>query len=245
MQPRSRLLEMPPQVAARVAGLLYLLIIAGGLFAQVFVRERLIVAGDAGATAINLLEHATLYRMGFGVHLFYLLCATALAVILYDMLRRVSASLALLALCFDLVAITVEGVGLLDHLAPLRLLTDAGLAGLEPGQLHAMAYAQARQFAYGFGMSLVFFGAFCIVAGVLIHRSGFLPRVLGVLMVVAGVCYLTNSFALFLAPGLAALLFPYVLLPCLVAELSLASWLLVKGIRVDRFEAGLHERQFL
>lgn len=237
MQSDLRLLEMPPQVAARLAGLFYLLIIAGGLFAQVFVRERLIVAGDAGATADNLLEHATLYRLGFGVHLFYLLLAIALAVILYEMLRTVSTSLALLALGFDIVAITVEGVALLDHFAPLRMLTDAGLAGMDPAQLQLMAYAQARQFGLGFSMSLVFFGAFCIVGGVLIHRSGFLPRLLGTLMVVAGSCYIINSLAVFLVPELAAMLFPWILLPCLVAELSLASWLLVKGIDTDRFAA--------
>lgn len=228
-----RLLEMPPQVAARLAGSLYLLIIAGGLFAQAFVRERLIVAGDAAATASNLLEHATLYRMGFGVHLLYLLCAIVLAMILYDMLRHVSASLALLALGFDIVAITVEGVALIDHLAPLRMLTDAGLTGMDPTQLQLMAYAQARGFGHGFGISLVFFGAFCIVAGLLILRCGFLPRLLGVLMVVAGGCYLINSFAMFLVPDLATLLFPWILLPCLVAEFSLASWLLVKGIDMD------------
>lgn len=233
---QTRLLEMPPQTAARIAGLLYLLIIAGGLFAQAFVREQLIVAGDAAATAHNLLEHATLYRMGFGAHLIYLGFAIALAVILYDMLRRVSASLALLALSFDIVSITIEATSLLDHIAPLRMLTDTGLAGLPPEQLHAMAYAQARLFAYGFGLSLVFFGGFCIVAGALIYRSRFLPRTLGILMAVAGVCYLTNSLALFLAPHIAALLFPYILLPCLVAELSLALWLLVKGINVARFE---------
>lgn len=235
---RVRLLDMPPQVAARIAGCLYLLVIAGGLFAQVFVRDRLIVGGDATATADSLLQHATLYRLGFGIHLFYLLCAIVLAVILYDMLRRVSASLALLALSFDLVAITVEGIHLLHHLAPLLMLTDSGLAGMEPSQLHAMAYAQARLFAYGFGISLVFFGAFCIVTGVLIYRSRFLPRTLGVMMVIAGICYLTNSFALFLAPGLASLLFPYILMPCLIAELSLALWLLVKGIDMEKLEAS-------
>mgnify|MGYP003557415591 FL=1 len=233
----ARVLDMPPQVAARIAGFLYLLVIAGGLFAQVFVRERLIVAGDAAATADNLLQHATLYRWGFGIHLAYLLCATVLAVILYDMLRRVSAGLALLALCFDMAAITVEGIHLLHHLAPLLLLTDGGLAGMEPSQLQAMAYARARLFAFGFGISLVFFGAFCIVAGVLIYRSHFLPRTLGVMMVIAGICYLINSFALFLAPALASLLFPYILMPCLLAELSLALWLLVKGIDVAGLDA--------
>lgn len=233
---RVRLLDMPPQVAARIAGFLYLLVIAGGIFAQVFVRERLIVGGDAAATADNLLQHATLYRLGFSVHLFYLLCALVLAVILYDMLRRVSASLALLALCFDLVAIGVEGIHLLHHLAPLLLLTDSGLAGMAPEQLHAMAYAQARLFAFGFGISLVFFGGFCIVAGVLIYRSRFLPRTLGVMMGIAGLCYLINSFALFLVPPLASLLFPWILMPCLLAELSLALWLLVKGIDVAKLE---------
>jgi len=233
----ARVLDMPPQLAARIGGFLYLLIIAGGLFAQVFVRERLIVSGDAAATADSLLQHATLYRWGFGIHLAYLLCAIVLAVILYDMLRRVSAALALLALCFDMAAITVEGIHLLHHLAPLLLLADSGLAGMEPDQLQAMAYAQARLFAYGFGISLVFFGAFCIVAGVLIYRSRFLPRTLGVMMVIAGLCYLANSFALFLAPGLASLLFPYILMPCLLAELSLALWLLVKGIDVARLDA--------
>lgn len=236
---RVRLLDMPPQVAARIAGFLYLLVIAGGIFAQVFVRERLIVAGDATATADNLLQHATLYRMGFGVHLFYLLCAIALAVILYDMLRRVYAGLALLALCFDMAAITVEGIHLLHHLAPLLLLTDSGLAGMAPEQLHAMAYAQARLFAFGFGISLVFFGAFCVVAGVLIYRSRFLPRTLGVMMGIAGLCYLINSFALFLAPPLASLLFPWILMPCLLAELSLALWLLLKGIDVAKLDASL------
>ena len=85
-------------------------------------------------------------------------------------------------------------------------------------------------FANGFGMGLVFFGGFCIAIGTLIARSRFLPRLLGLLMVLAGVCYIANSFAGFLSPALGARLFPWILLPCLVAELSLALWLLVKGV---------------
>ena len=231
------LLEMPPRTAARVAGVLYLVIIAGGLFAEAFVRGQLIVAGDAAATARGILDHALLYRLGFAVHLFYLACAVTLAVVFYDMFRRVSASLALLALCFDVVAIAIEATNLLNQFAPLRLLTDTGLSGLEAGQLEAMAYAHARLFASGFGLSLVFFGFFSLAIGSLIYRSGFLPRALGILMAVAGGCYLLNSFAVFLSPGLAAHLFPWILLPCLVAELSLALWLVVKGIHVARFEA--------
>jgi hypothetical protein len=232
----GRILDMTPQAAARLAGLLYLAIIAGGLFAEALVRGQLLVPGDAAATAAGLLDHASLYRVGFAVHLAYLLCAVAVSVILYELLRRVSPGLALLALAFNLVAIAVEAASLLQVHAALRQLLDPGLAGMEPAQLQAMAYAHARMFAGGFGMSLAFFGAFCLAAGVLIVRSRFLPRLLGVLMLLAGGCYLLNSFAGFLLPALAALLFPWILLPCLIAELSLASWLVVKGVDLARFE---------
>lgn len=222
---------MTPRAAARWAGLLYLLVIAGGLFAEGFVRGPLIVNGDVAATVRNLIEHESLYRAGFAVHLAYQVCALGVAVILYGLLRPASARLALLMLCFDVVAIATESLNLLNLLAPLRLLGDAGLAALPAEQLHAMAYAQVRLFGAGFGISLVFFGGFCVTAGVLLYRSRRVPRVLGVLMGIAGACYVVNSFALFLLPDVASRLFPWILLPCLVAELSLALWLLAKGVR--------------
>lgn len=84
--------------------------------------------------------------------------------------------------------------------------------------------------------SLVFFGFFCLLLGYVIFKSGFLPRFLGVLMGLAGLCYLTNSFSLFVAPEFANLLFPYILLPCLVAELALGVWLVVMGVNVREWE---------
>lgn len=224
---------LPPRAAARTAGVLYLLIIAGGLFAELGVREQLIVPGDAAATAANILAREGLWRVGISVHLAYLVCALFVALILYELFRPVSRPLALLALAFNLVAIAVESVNLLNLLAPLRVLAIEGAA---PGQAPVLAYAFARAFSGGFAVSLVFFGVFCLVAGYLIHRSSFLPRVLGWLMALAGICYLVNSFALFLAPALAAVLFPYILMPCLVAELSLALWLTVVGLDDRRWE---------
>ena len=230
----TRIVDMQPQAAARWAGLLYLLIIAGGLFAEAFVRGALITPGDPAATAAHILDHESLYRVGFAVHLAYLGCAVVVSVILYDLLRRVGPGLALLALCLNLVAVAVEVSSLLQLLAPLRVLGDPALAPVASAHLQAMAYVPARLFANGFGLSLVFFGGFCIAAGVLIARSAFLPRLLGWLMVLAGLCYLVNSFAGFLSPALGSRLFPWILLPSLVAELSLALWLLVKGVDVNR-----------
>lgn len=227
----ARLVDMPPQRAARIAGVLYLFVIGGGLFAEAFVRQELIVAGDAAATARGILEHELLYRLGFAVHLAYLACVVPLALIFYDMFQRVSRPLALLALCFDLVSVAIESGNLLNQFAPLRILTDESLGA--SGE--AIAYAHARLFASGFGIGLVFFGGFCVSIGCLIFRSGFLPRALGVLMVVAGLCYLANSFSVFIVPAFADRLFPFILLPCLIAELSLALWLVVRGIDVRRF----------
>lgn len=232
----TRLAGMPAHTAARFAGVLYLIIIAGGLFAEAFVRQQLIVPGDPGATVRNILEQELLYRVGFAVHLFYLACALPLMLIFYRLFQRVSRDAALLALLFGVVAITIEGVNLLNHLAPVRLLAGESLDALSLEQLHSLLYAYASLFGSGFAISLVFFGVFCYLLGYLIYRSGFLPRFLGILMGLAGLCYLTNSFSLFIAPGFASLLFPYILLPCLAAELALALWLVVMGVNVREWE---------
>jgi hypothetical protein len=94
-----------------------------------------------------------------------------------------------------------------------------------------------RLHADGYAISLVFFAFACLSAGYLIYRSGFLPKVLGALMALAGVCYLINSFAHFLAPAFRALLDPAIYVPMFVAELSLALWLIVKGVNAPKWEA--------
>jgi hypothetical protein len=102
--------------------------------------------------------------------------------------------------------------------------------------LQALSYLPIKLHAYGFGVGLIFFGFVCLLEGYLIYRSAYLPRFLGVLMQIAGVCYLVNSFALILAPSLADTLFPFILLPPFIAELSLALWLLLKGVNMAEWE---------
>jgi len=222
---------------ARIGGILYLLIILGGLFAEMGVRDRLVVSGDAAATARNILAHEGLYRSGFAVTVLYLFCAVFLLFILYDLLRVVSARLAWVAVFVNLVSIAIESVSLLGHFAPLVLLDGSrGSSGLAPEQLQSLAYLSLRLQSAGFNVSLAFFGVFCVVAGILIYRSTFLPRAIGALMALAGVCYFVNSFAWFLAPPLAARLFPWILMPCLLGEASLCLWLLFAGVNVSRWE---------
>jgi Domain of unknown function (DUF4386) len=230
--------EASPQVQARIGGVLYLIIIVLGLFGEAYARGKLIVSGDAVATARNLRSSELLWRLGIAGNLVHLVCAVALALIFYILLRPVSKDLALLATFFGLVSIVIEAASkmyLIEALFPLGKAEY--LKVFKPEQLDAMAYLSIRSHGYGFGVSLIFFGCACLVLGYLIFRSGYLPRVIGVLMQIAGVCYLVNSFALILAPKVADLLFPAILIPAFLGELSFCIWLMVNGVNVEKWRS--------
>jgi uncharacterized protein DUF4386 len=225
-----------PQAYARGGGILYLIIIAAGMAGELFVRGSTVVSGDATATARNIMASPALWRAGIAGDLVMHLCDVGVMLVFYVLLRPVSKNLALLALLFNLVQTSVLVANKLNLLLPLFLLGDAEyLKAFTPEQLQALSYVAFRTHDYGFGFGLIFFGAECIVVGYLIVRSSYLPRTLGVMMATAGVCYLTNSFALVLAPTLASRLFPVILLPSFVAELSMALWLLVKGVDLPKW----------
>ncbi len=233
----DRTAETSPRLYARIAGVLYLLIIVVGLFGEVFVRDRLIVSGDAAATAANIRLMESLWRFHIAAELFLLICAVALLLILFVLLRPVSRDLALLAVFFNLVSIGVEAATTMYLIVALFPLGNAGyLKAFAPEQLYAMASLSLRSHSYGFGVSLIFFGCFCLVVGYLIFRSGFFPKAIGVLMQITGVCYLMNSFTLILAPSFANRVFLAIMVPAFVGEASLCLWLLVKGVNVEKWK---------
>jgi uncharacterized protein DUF4386 len=232
----ERRIDASPRALARVGGLLYLIIIVIGIFGEMFVRGR-IVSGDAAATAANLRSMEPLWRFGIAAEFILLSCAIALTLIFFVLLRPVSRDVAYLAVFFNLVSIAVEAAAALNLVAALFPLGNAGyLKAFAPEQLYAMASLAVKAHGYGFGVALIFFGFECLILGYLIFKSGFLPKTIGVLMQIAGWCYLINSFALILAPALANRLFPAILLPAFVGEASLCLWLLVKGVNVERWK---------
>ena len=232
----DRTIEGSPQLYARIGGALYLIIIAIGLFGEAFVRDKLIVSGDAAATAKNIMAAESLWRFHIAAELLLLICAVVLLMILFVLLKPVSRELVLLATFFNLVSIGLEAATAMYLVVALFPLGNAAyLKAFSSEQLYAMASLALKSHGYGFGVSLLFFGCFCVVIGRVIFRSGFLPRVVGALMQIAGLCYLTDSFALILSPALANRLFPAILLPAFVGEASLCLWLLVKGVNVQRW----------
>jgi hypothetical protein len=158
------------------------------------------------------------------------------AVILYALLRPIDRNIALLAAFMRFACVIVLAVASLSHFAALKLFADAGyLNTFSQDQLHTLALLALKLHGDGYAISLVFFSFACLSLGYLIFRSGYLPRTIGVLMAIAGICYLINSFSHFLAPAFAATLFPGLFVPIFVAELSLALWLTVKGVNVAKW----------
>jgi len=232
-----RAAESSPQTYARAGGLLYLVIIVAAAFGEIFVRNSLIVWGDAAATASNILGSETLFRVGVVGEMLTCVCDVALAMILYVLLRPVSRNLALLAAFFRLTFVGIYGVTKLFEIGALVALRGADdLKALGPAQLHDLAYLSLRVHSLGYGASLLFFGVCCVLFGHLIQRSGYLPRIIGILLAIAGYGYVVFSVAQMLSPAFAArVLFPWIFPIAFVAESALCLWLLVKGVNVPKW----------
>jgi hypothetical protein len=196
-----------------------------------WVGSKLIVFGNAAATATNILVNEALFQSATAAKLvsgaFYL----AVTVLLYEVLKPVNRTVSLLAAFFSLVGCAVGALGCIFDLAPLVLLRGAGyLSVLTVEQLQALALALLKVRLEANNIGLVFFGFHCLLIGYLILRSTFLPRIIGALMLVAGLGWLTCLF-----PPLAESLAPYNVIPGSLGEISLTLWLLVKGVHVQRW----------
>ena len=224
---------------ARAAGFLYLIMIVAGGFAEAFVRQGLTVSGNAAATAHNILASEQMYRFGFVADLVTLICGTILSLILYILFKPVNRNLSLLALIFGSVAGAVMAINLLNQLAPLLLLHNSSyLKAFTIEQLQTLSLFFLNLQSQGYNISLLLFAFYFPIIGYLVYKSNFLPRILGVIYTMAGVGYLVNSLAWFLFPHLAAYLFPYVLLPAFIGEVSMSLWLIFKGVKVKQDAIG-------
>lgn len=215
---------------ARFSGALYLAIIVFGVWSDAAIRGSLVASGDPVQTAANILAAPGSFRLSLALDSLMVLCDVALAVALYFLLRNVSEVGAAMAAAFRLVQSAVLGVNLLNQHLALLLLTDAGLSGsLEPSTKKALVLLFAEAQGYGYDLGLLFFGLNCILTGLLVFRSGFLPRWIGALVAGSGPVYLIGSYLSLFAPGASEKFQIAYSLP-LLAELSFCLWLLFKGV---------------
>jgi hypothetical protein len=225
-----------PKLTARIAGMAYLIIFIAAPFAEVFVRSGAVVRGDAAATAANILAQEGLWRLAFAAELVNAACDAIVAVLLYELLKPAGRAMSLLAATFRLILVAIAAVKTLLHVAPLYLLSGADyMSGFTPEQVQGLSYLALRLHGEAYDVSLFFFGVHCLLIGWLIARAIFLPRIIGWLLVVAGLCHVFNTLAGALAPEFARMLFPWILLPALPAEGGLTLWLLIMGVNTQKW----------
>lgn len=234
----ERIVEGSPRPNSRTIGVVYLLYFLTAFFAP-FLTKGLVVPGDAAATANSILAHEALYRSGFAVGLIANAIYIAVTALFYRLFEPVNRSMSLLAAFFSLVGCAIQIFGGLLQLAPLVVLGDSQLlSAFKVEQLQAAALLCLKLYSQAFSISLVLFALYDLLVGYLIFRSTFLPRILGVLLMFAGVGWLT-----FVWPPFATALSSYVLPLGALAEFLLMLWLLVKGVNVSAWQERANARQ--
>jgi uncharacterized protein DUF4386 len=226
---------MSPDQAARIAGFAYLGVFLLGIFANLFASEKLIVTGNAAATAKNLMEHALLFRLGIAAWLIVIVFDLTVAWALYLFLQPVDKGLSMLAAAFRAVFAAIFAYSFVDKISALHVLGGGGyLTAFTPAQLQSQAMLLLDRHQYGVHASYVFFGLHIFLIGYLILKSGTMPRILGVLLIIASAGYLIDSLGNFVSPEYAAdktLFLVFVAVPAILSEFSLTVWLLAKGGR--------------
>ena len=219
--------------AARVAGILYLLVGIFGGFAEGYVDPKMYVAGNAPATAVNVVSHTWLVRMGVVSHLLDGTFFVILAMTLYNLLQHVNKSVARAMLVFVALATGIICLNAVFQFESLRVVTDSsystslGIAGSNSIVLLLLDLQH-----YGTLIAQVFFGLWLVPLGYLAYESGMFHKWLGVVLIIGGVCYIVDLLAAFMLPEVSQKIHVFVVIPSAIAEISMVLYLLIVGVKV-------------
>lgn len=227
------LTEASPSARGRMLAALYLFVIVGGVIAQVFIADRLIVRDDAAATASSIVANRSLYRLAFTIFMIEMAAQLVVIMMFYDLLEPVNRSVARASAIMGLTASGIKTMARLFFYVPLILLSGASsLSAIEPAQLETLSLIFIRINNQGAAIALVFFGFEALLRGWLIFRSDFLPRFLGVLSMIGGVGWLT-----WLWPPVGSRMFTVVALFAIAGVLATSGWLLIRGVDDAKWKA--------
>lgn len=219
---------------ARLAGVLYLVMGLAGAFSIAFIPRVFVVRGDAAATASNIASSPLLYRFGIVADLVNQVGFILLVVVLYELFKDVNRRHARLMVAFVLVQVAMSSAILITQIAPLVLLSGADYLSvfdkkqLDAATLGALTLRGRAIIALG-----VYMGLWLLPLGALVYRSGFIPRVIGVLLIVAGGAYVVSTVTFFLLPDYFRFTSLFMTLAAAAGELSIVGWLLIKGVKAN------------
>ena len=224
----------PPETLrryAKVAGVAMLLSIVFGTIGELYLPGKIIVNGDAAATARNIVEHPQLFRVNFATYLVEGICDVLLCVVWYILLKPVDRNLALISAFFGIVSMVTFAVAQSAFFSSALVLRDTGgMTAFALEQRQAMALMGARVASAIAAMFLIMYGIATTIRGYLIARSGYLPRILGILFAIGGIGFILRTTTYLLAPSISS---PIMLMPMALGGIPLTFWLLIKGVKVS------------
>lgn len=226
-----------PKSTARIAGLLYLVQVITGTFAHLIVRERIYEPGDAAATLENIVANSTLFRMAVVADIVMATVFVFLGIVLYMLLKDVDRKSATAMVIFVSVGAGMILMNLIFHYAAWLVATDAAYAGASGVQgSDTLALLLIDMHHHGYTLAGVFFGLWLLPLGYLAYKSGYFPRALGILLIIAGASWIIDTLIRFIAPELGEVFHVIITLPT-VAEFLMLLYLLIKGVRMPRHAA--------
>jgi len=227
-----------PNKTARIAGLLYVLMIPLGLFGIRYVPTVLVVAGDAVTTTKNIMANIGLFRLSIATALIIQVAHIFIVLLLYKLLKPVSKNLASLMVIFMLVSVPITMLNELNHFAVLLLLSGADyLKVFTAGQLQALVpmFHDLHEYVIN-NIASIFWGLWLFPMGYLVFKSGFISKIPGVLLIIAGSGYLIDTFAKILSPNYGATIIATFVMVTMVGEVVFPIWLLIKGVNVEKWK---------
>ena len=220
---------------ARIAGLLTLMIVVFAPFSMIYVPTTLVVPGDAATTANHIMASEGLFRLGMASDSIVFLIEVVLTVLLYVLLKPVNKTLSLVAAFSRLAMTIIQGINLLNHFAVLLLLSGAGyLTVFAPDQMHALVLLLLNAHEDVVLIWGLFFSLHLLVFGYLVYKSGYIPKIIGALLVIASLPYLMQGFGNILFPQYKEIFTSIAFLSSI--EIALPLWLLIKGVNVEQWQ---------
>ena len=225
--------KMNPNKTARIAGFLYLLLMLFGVFGLLYAPNALVVQGDAVVTANNIKANEFLFRLSIVSTLISQVVNIFLVVFLYKLLKPVNKNYAALMVIFILVAVPIAMLSVLNKVAVLLLLSGAGyLAVFTTNQLQALVPVFLDLHEYGMSIAGIFWGLWLFPMGYLVFKSNYIPKIIGVLLIIGGMGYLIDFVTFFVFPNFGVVFSEYAFL----GEVLMVFWLLIKGVNVEQWE---------
>lgn len=220
---------------ARFAGLIFLILVVSGVFAEFFVRQKLYVLDDPIATTQNIIENQWLFRVGFVSDLVMSTMFFVYGYVLFLIFKPVNKNVSLFLLLCAVISVAMFCQNSLNQFSALELLINTDYSGaFKPEQLQVLSMFFQNIHTKGYAVNQIFYGLYLLPLGYMIIKSGLVPKIIGIFLVLGFVGDMIEVFVYFLFPNAESVLLSNITLPADIGEFSLCLWFLIKGVRSQK-----------